>query len=495
MRENKQRRWLLALIIIAVVIIASVGIALSYRDKPGSIPMSSISDGSDGTIIAWHSGEGIYVQHINASGQTLWKKGGVLLSEGKTEFDPYGPPQIYFTLASDGTGGAIIAWADESQRPTDFNDPAHFDPLPFYVQRVSTEGELMWNDSYVSVGERWQVVPDGMGGAIIAWNGYKTHYKVFHDDYLHLQKIAPDGRRLWDDEGVILVTSSPYRPLTQEELNSGIKGTTTRSHPTYAGTHDIVSDSSGGVIVIWEEEGTQNDYQVYAKRMDSEGDPAWNEKVIVGSGNYRSDSISADGFGGAYLVLSSSDAGTAYQKHISHGGELLATTTYSPNTISDGLGGIIRIRIEAIPPYGDPSLKRNVIYVQRLDKEGIPIWTEKQVLSTQELYQISNLKYIADGSGGIFLFWQLQKGYVTYGATFVQRLDAEGNIQLGEKGLAVFGVPDKYQGNAQILSDGSGGVLVVAVVGNNAFGGNMIYAQHIDDNGRLLWKSGIRIDR
>ncbi|MDD4874546.1 MAG: hypothetical protein PHE15_06215, partial [Dehalococcoidales bacterium] len=284
-------------------------------------------------------------------------------------------------------------------------------------------------------------------------------------------------------------------PLTAEEIAGGIKGMTARSRPTYAGTHDIVSDSSGGIIVIWEEEGTQNAYQVYAQRVDSKGDPAWNEKVIVGSGNYQSNSISTDGFGGASLVLSNSDAGTAYRQHISQDGELLATTLYSPNTISDGLGGIIRIRIEAIPPYGDPSLKRNIIYVQRLDKEGIPIWQEKQVFSTHELYQISNLKYIADGSGGIFLFWRLQKGYVTYGATFAQRLDAEGNILLGEKGLAVFVATDKYQGNAQILNDGEGGVLVVAVVGNNAFGGNMVYAQHIDDNGRLLWKSGIRIDR
>ncbi len=197
MREN--RRWFIALAIIAIVVITSVVIALRYRDAPGSIPKSAISDGSDGTIIAWHSGEGIYIQHINASGQRLWKKGGVLLSEGKTEFDPYGPPQIYFTLVSDGVGGAIIAWADKFYQPTDRNDPLYFDPLPFYVQWVSAEGELMWNDSYVTVGERWQVVPDGTGGAIIAWNNYKTYYRALHDDYLRLQKIAPDGRRLWGD--------------------------------------------------------------------------------------------------------------------------------------------------------------------------------------------------------------------------------------------------------------------------------------------------------
>jgi hypothetical protein len=53
MKQNIRRRWLLALIIIAAVIIASIGIGLSYRDKPGSIPMRAISDGSGGAIITW----------------------------------------------------------------------------------------------------------------------------------------------------------------------------------------------------------------------------------------------------------------------------------------------------------------------------------------------------------------------------------------------------------------------------------------------------------
>ncbi|MDD5702841.1 MAG: hypothetical protein PHU23_12420, partial [Dehalococcoidales bacterium] len=260
MREH--RRWFIALAIIAIVVITSVMITLRYRDAPGSIPISAISDGSDGAIVAWHSGEGIHVQRINASGQILFKKGGVLISEAKAEFDPYGPQQTYFTLVSDGTGGAIIAWANKSYQPTDRNDPAYFDPLPFFIQRVSAVGELMWDETYVSVGERWQIVPDGEGGAIIVWNNYKTYYKGLHDDYLRLQKIAPDGQRLWDDDGILLVTSSPYRPLTREEIAGGIGGTTTRSRPTYAGRHDIASDGAGGVIAIWEEEDIHNAYWV-----------------------------------------------------------------------------------------------------------------------------------------------------------------------------------------------------------------------------------------
>ena len=110
-------------------------------------------------------------------------------------------------------------------------------------------------------------------------------------------------------------------------------------------------------------------------------------------------------------------------------------------------------------------------------------------------YQLGNLEYVADGTGGIILLWQFQKEYVAYGGTFAQRLDAEGNIRWGETGIAVFNEPDKYQANGTLISDGSGGALVIAVAGNNALGGDMVYAQRLDADGNRLWGNGVRIDR
>ena len=62
-------------------------------------------------------------------------------------------------------------------------------------------------------------------------------------------------------------------------------------------------------------------------------------------------------------------------------------------------------------------------------------------------------------------------------------------------GIAVFNEPDKYQANGALISDGSGGALVIAVAGNNALGGDMVYAQRLDADGNRLWGNGIRIDR
>ncbi len=497
-----KRRWLLALIIIMAVIIASVGVALGYRDKPGSIPMRAISDGSGGTIVAWQEERGIYVQHINASGKHLWQKGGITITEAGIKLDPFAPSRTSFSLIADGSGGAIITWDDRYKMPTDRNDPAFFNPIPFHSQRISSAGELLWNNTELATGSAGLyggnfpvVIADGTGGAIFAWNSYTTAFKALHNDFLRLQKLAPDGTRLWGDQGKLLVNSSPYRPLTEEEKAAGIKGTVIRSYPTYAGTHDIVSNSAGGVIVIWEEEGEHSSNWVYAQRLDSDGNFAWNEKVTVGSARYQYNSLHSDGSGGAILAIAGNDAGAAFQQHIGSDGALLEKQGYLPDTISDGFGGSYRVRLASEPPSGPPTQRRMILYVQRINSALSSYRPEKQVLATEPRYQIGNLEYAADGTGGIILLWQFQKEFVAYGGTFAQRIDAEGNIRWGGTGISVFNEPNKYQANGTILGDGAGGAIVIAVAGNNALGGDMVYAQRLDAEGNRLWGDGIRVDR
>ncbi len=502
MKENMRQRWFLALVIITAVIITSTGIGLSYRDKPGSLPMSAISDGSGGAVIAWQEEEGIYVQHIDASGKSLWQNGGIRVTEAGIKLDPYAPSRTSFSLISDGTGGAILTWDDRYKKTTDWNDLAFFNPIPFHSQRISSAGEFLWNETELAVGSAGLyggnfpvVVADGTGGAIFAWNSYTTVYRALHNDFLRLQKVAPDGARLWGEQGKLLVSSSPYRTISEEEKAAGIKGTFIRSYPTYAGTHDMVSDGSGGVIVVWEEEGGQNLNRVYAQRLKGDGTTAWNESVIAGSGSYQENSLRGDGSGGAILAITASDIEATYQQHIGSNGTLLENQGYFPDTISDGSGGFYRVHVASDPPSGPPNLRRMILTVQRINPPLSFFWPEKQVLATEPLYQISNVEYIADGTGGIILLWQFQKEYIAYGGIFAQRIDSGGNIQWGESGIAVFNEPIKYQGNASILSDGSGGALIIAIAGNNALGGDMVYAQRLDAAGHSLWGSGIRIDR
>jgi hypothetical protein len=95
-----------------------------------------------------------------------------------------------------------------------------------------------------------------------------------------------------------------------------------------------------------------------------------------------------------------------------------------------------------VTAYGSPYQISSILYVQRFDAGGHPLCPEKQILATEPRYQIGNLEYAADGQGGLILIWRFQKELVAYGGIFAQRVDAEGNIQWGEEGIAVFNEPD-----------------------------------------------------
>lgn len=488
MDNTKEKKcWPLTLVIIAVVVIASAAMIYSFRDAPGRLPMSAISDGSGGSIVAWQNEGGIYAQRVDSSGQAQWEVGGVFVCDC--------PPGSGFTLTPDGLGGAIITWS--GRRIDDPDNPAFYDPVPFYARRITASGGLLWDDSPISVGESRQVVADSTGGAIFAWNDYSVYYKALHDDYLRLQKLAPDGRRLWGNEGVLIVASSPYRPVTPEETAAGIKGTITRPRPTYEGMHDIVSDGAGGTIVLWEEETEHDGQVVYVQRLDDEGNLVWPDRVLAAYGSYYYDTARNDGAGGAFFAFTQGETGVVRQQHLSSEGELLEATYYHPDSISDGLGGTVQVRIEAEPPSVAPWEKHSILYVRRLDEKGGAVYPEKLVLTTPEKQQLHGLEYVADGNGGIILAWQLRRGWdIAYGDIFAQRLDGEGNICWGEEGIPVFTAPEiKYQGGFITINDDSGGVIIIAVLGKGGLSGDMVYVQRLDTDGNRLWGDGIRIDR
>jgi hypothetical protein len=69
-----------------------------------------VPDGAGGAIITWYEYRGnnsaIYAQRVDSSGKVLWTTGGVPIRSisGSSAYDP--------RIASDGAGGAIIAWYD-----------------------------------------------------------------------------------------------------------------------------------------------------------------------------------------------------------------------------------------------------------------------------------------------------------------------------------------------------------------------------------------------
>jgi predicted lipoprotein with Yx(FWY)xxD motif len=97
-------------------------------------------------------------------------------------------------IASDGSGGALIAWSDRNVVTNGYF---------IYVQRISSDGKKLWAEDGVAVStsaneqRHSEVTGDGKGGAIVTWfetrNG-KNEARV--------QKISSDGVVQWNAEGV-----------------------------------------------------------------------------------------------------------------------------------------------------------------------------------------------------------------------------------------------------------------------------------------------------
>jgi hypothetical protein len=477
---KKYRALLITLgVLIAVAAVLAV-VIVNYRPNQSFTTVGTISDGSGGAIVAWQNDQGIYVQHLDSSGKLLWTKGGLQVTNTGTITGSMVLSQTGFSMVSDGSGGAIIAWVGESAASAKINKMDNFNPLDIYVQRIGADGALMWPDTAIADGDNWQIIAAGDGGAIIAWDNFKPYDLALRDDYLYLQKIAPDGIRLWGNTGLSMVMSSPF--------HTSASGNADRSLPTYAGTQDIVSDGSGGAIFIWDEEEAGGSNRVFAQRVDSQGNPAWTGSTLVGNGTYQSHSLLTNGSGGAFLALQAYNQGVTFRVQVGHDGGLLGVTPYYPYSVGDGSGGSINCRIQLVHPDADSGTIYDTLYVQRLDAAGVTVWPEKQVISSRLGYEILNLQCTADGSGGILMCWQLVKGETARGVIYVQKADASGNLVFGTTGSNVFGSSGTWQW-CNNLSDGDGGLFVTAPSGNK------VYIQHINSGGSRLWGSGIRLDK
>ena len=136
------------------------GILVCGADFSQSNPMT-ISDGRHGAIVVWmdyRNGNDwdIYGNRIDADGNVSGTGLPICVAPDYQQLDGVIP---------DGTGGAIIVWSDDRNGPRSI-----------YAQRVDGNGVVQWAENGIRVStaagfqDYARIVPDGTGGAIIAWH-------------------------------------------------------------------------------------------------------------------------------------------------------------------------------------------------------------------------------------------------------------------------------------------------------------------------------------
>ena len=314
-----------------------------------------------------------------------------------------------------------------------------------------------------------QIIPDGTGGAIMAWqDGRGSYFNVF------AQRVDADGIIQWTADGVAVCPAGRSRVSPQ-----------------------LVSDGEGGAIITWQDSGTGNGEDIYAQRINPSGAVMWAVGGVVvcgATGSQYAPEIVSDGAGGAVICWRAGGytASRAYAQRVDASGAVLwtadgvllcstSTSQWDPDLASDGAHGAI------ITWYDHRSNLNYDIYAQRIDAVGAILWGSGAVaVSTARADQIYP-EIACDGAGGAIITWTDSRN-PSYTDVYAQRIDPLGNLMWGADGVAV-GSAAGYQSLPQIIADGAGGAVISWQ--DARVSGFDIYAQRYDIGGTALWGGGV----
>ncbi len=198
-----------------------------------------VGDNAGGAYIAWidaRTGQytgNVYLQKINAAGQTMWERQGRKITAGaNTWFSP--------AMTTDGTGGVILAYR------------YGVDPAGIFAQRVSPDGTSLW----------------AAGGVAVSPTGYHNYPVVEADDssgvYIAWSLTRGDG----------LINSYIQRLTSSGTKRFAAAGVPFRVQAASQGYNRLVNMGQGQVMAAWyDERATNYVRQIYVQRFHWNGAP------------------------------------------------------------------------------------------------------------------------------------------------------------------------------------------------------------------------------
>jgi hypothetical protein len=269
---------------------------------------------------------------------------------------------------------------------------------------------------------------------------------------------------------------------------------------TVAGTQQwprLTSDGAGGAVIVWEDQ-RGGDLDIYAQRVDADGDSVWTKDgvpVCTATGDQQGAHVIPDGGGGFIVAWEDKRAGLqdVYAQKLDGDGNALWTADgvalvtatgwqARVNLTTDGKGGAIVTWTDNRTL--DPDDRD--IYAQRVDASGVVKWTTDGVAIATPWNWLQDSKICPDGYGGAYITWQdLRTG--GWWQVFAQRVDSLGTPRWATDGMVV----STGSGNRvrpQIAADGVGGAILTWDIVTMNQG---IYAARLDTSGTIAWTTTV----
>ena len=359
------------------------------------------TDGAGGALVAWTdsssvTGQNIRVSRLRANGtlDPAWPVGGAAVCSATGE-------QQFPWLVSDGAGGALVIWSDRRSGTNSDVYAHHVLASGALDAGWPGDGAVVCSSPGDQTANSRSVATDGAGGAIVAWNDFRNgQWDVYAH---HVTTTGVDAA--WGAQGRPVCTATGTQFVTA-----------------------LVSDESGGGIVAWfdERSGTAN-ADVYAMRLLADGSLAagWTvDGVQVTSAALRQVAPAGvpDGQHGAILVWTDGRSGNSdlYCHRVLASGALSGAFAAdgtalcvqperqsSAQVVSDGAGGGI------VGWYDRRDGVNTAVYAHHVKPTGVDAgWPANGLavrIETGEWYdgQIVSRRGLApDGAGGAIATWQ-----------------------------------------------------------------------------------------
>jgi hypothetical protein len=394
-----------------------------------------------------------------AIGHAQWAANGNTISAGVA--NQTGP-----RAASDGAGGAFVTWTDTRNGTADI-----------YAQLINANGVVQWVSNGEAVrsatADQWdpRIVPDGAGGAIIAWTDDKGgSVNIF------AQRIDNTGTAQWTVAGVTVCGAQNDQAVVS-----------------------MIEDGAGGAILAWEDarSGSNQTRDIYAQRINASGTPLWagdGVPVCTAASAQYTPTLVADGAGGAIITWSDDRDGVSpniYVQRVNAAGAVQWTADGvalcldgnaqdAPVIAGDGAGG-------AIVAWYDWRNGFTDIYARRVNAAGAPQWTADGVAICTAANAQVDPQIISDTAGGAIITWTDDRATGTGdNDLYAQRVDGAGAVRWTANGVALC-TATGTQLFARVIPDGAGGA-VVAWMDTRAGGLDYdMYAQRINASGAAQW--------
>lgn len=494
-------------------------------------------DGSGGVFIAWEDRRGgdadLRIQRLTAAGAPAagWPRNGLVLCAAPG-------PQLEPVVTTDQQGGIYAAWSDyrtglarvHAQHVT----PAGNDPAwPMDGWRVCEGAGAQRSPAIAS---------DGRGGALLAWQDTRSGSAGL---YAALFNAARD--RPWGSGGRVLCTAPGEQRRVRAAANGAGGGyfvwEDTRGAdfdlyglrvaesgdlefpwaedglPLCAASGgqfepQLEPDGAGGALLAWFDARSGAGFDVYALRINAraEARPGWRTggtPVCGATGDQVQPVLAGDGRGGAWIAWADRRAGSA-DIALQH---LDGTGTPSSCWPEDGVviasaahdqehPALVAGPATAVCAWTD--LRSNTdgdVYARRVhesltsgpvDPNGVAVCIQP---GTQELGPVSAPAQaaVSDGAGGAWIVWQDGRNASAAPDLYIQHLGADARPAPGwpADGVPLCTAPGPKQ--AAVLSpDGAGGCVAAWSDARAGAGGWRVYVQRLDALGQVAsgWAAG-----